>query len=97
MKLLPGQEEEYKKRHSDLWPELKSLLKETGIRDYSVFLDAETNILFGCLVVPSAAVLSRLPEEPVMKKWWAYMQDIMETHPDHSPVQVSLKEMFYLP
>jgi len=31
-----------------------------------------------------------------MQRWWAYMADIMETHPDHSPISTPLKEMFYL-
>ena len=47
MKLFPGQEEEYKKRHDKLWPELETLLKETGVSEYSIFLDESTGFLFG--------------------------------------------------
>ena len=96
MKLFKGREEEYKKRHDDIWPELKKLLKETGIEDYSIFLDKETNILFGVLKVENALSLDELPNHPVMKKWWACMKDIMESNPDSSPVSVPLKEVFYL-
>ena len=39
MKLLKGCEDEYKKRHDEIWSELKALLKQTGIIDYSIFLD----------------------------------------------------------
>ena len=39
MQLFKGYEEEYKKRHDEIWPELQQLLKETGISDYSIFLD----------------------------------------------------------
>jgi len=97
MKLFDGREEEYKKRHDDIWPELKILLKETGIEDYSIFLDQETNILFGVLKVENALSLDELPNHPVMKKWWAYMKDMMESNPDNSPVSIPLKEVFYLP
>ena len=97
MKLFDGREEEYKKRHDDIWPELKILLKETGIEDYSIFLDQETNILFGVLKVENALSLDELPNHPVMKKWWAYMKDMMESNPDNSPVSLPLKEVFYLP
>jgi L-rhamnose mutarotase len=45
MKLFPGFEQEYKKRHDAIWPELSALLKETGISEYSIFLDEETNSL----------------------------------------------------
>jgi len=96
MKLYRGKEEEYRKRHDAIWPELKTLLKETGVEDYSIFLDEETNILFGVLKVENKMSLDELPGHPVMKKWWAYMKDIMESNPDNSPVSVPLKEVFYL-
>ena len=96
MKLLKGFEEEYEKRHNEIWPELKRLLNENGISDYSIFLDAETNSLFAVLKVADPALLNTLPAESIMQRWWKYMEDIMETNPDHSPVQVPLKEVFYL-
>lgn len=97
MKLFRGCEDEYKKRHDAIWPELKTLLKETGVEDYSIFLDRETNILFGVLKIRNPLKLDELPNHPVMKKWWAYMKDIMESNPDMSPVSIPLKEVFYLP
>jgi len=96
MKLYKGQEDEYKKRHDILWPELEFLLKKSGVEDYSIFLDEQTNILFGVLKIENTMKLDELPNHPVMKKWWAYMKDIMETNPDNSPVSVPLKEIFYL-
>jgi L-rhamnose mutarotase len=97
MKLHRGFEEEYKKRHDELWPELKQLLKTSGIREYSIFLDKETNILFGVMNAENQSVLDKLPSEPIMQKWWAYMKDIMESNPDNSPVSIPLEEVFYLP
>jgi L-rhamnose mutarotase len=97
MKLFKGKEEEYKKRHDAIWPELATLLKESGIQSYSIFLDEETGDLFGYLQVADEQQLKKLSEEPVMKKWWAYMKDIMKTNPDNSPVNIPLKEVFYLP
>ena len=97
MKLLPGFETEYKKRHDEIWPELKALLKGTGISDYSIFLDKQTNVLFACFTIDDDKRLSDLPDQPVMKKWWAYMKDIMETNEDNSPVSAPLAEVFYLP
>jgi len=97
MKLFKGCEEEYKRRHDALWPDLEALLKQSGIKDYSIFLDEETNLLFGYLTIADQGKLDELPSHPVMKKWWAYMKDIMETNEDNSPVNISLKEVFYLP
>jgi L-rhamnose mutarotase len=97
MKLFKGYEAEYKKRHEEIWPELTTLLKENGVSDYSIFLDEETNILFGVLKTDDPGLLDKLPLQPVMQKWWSYIKDIMETHADNSPISIPLKEVFYLP
>ena len=96
MKLHTGQTAEYKRRHNQLWPELEQLLKQTGIEDYSIFLDEETNYLFAVLKINHPEAMNNLPNHPVMKKWWAYMKDIMDSNPDNSPVSIPLKEVFYL-
>jgi len=97
MNLFPGMEEEYKRRHDTIWPELVGLLREKGISDYSIFLDERTGHLFGILSVEDAMRMDELPEQPVMKQWWAYMKDIMETHADHSPVSIPLQQVFHMP
>jgi len=96
MRLFKGYAQEYKKRHDGIWNELRELLKQAGIKDYSIFLDEESNNLFAYLTVEDTKKLDELPQEPVMKKWWSYMKDIMETNEDNSPVSIPLKEIFYL-
>jgi len=97
MQLHKGQEAEYRRRHDALWPELGKLLKDTGIEEYSIFLNPDTGMLFGMLKVKDKAEMDKLPGHPVMQRWWAYMKDIMNTHADHSPVSIPLQEVFYLP
>jgi L-rhamnose mutarotase len=94
MKIKSGQEEEYKKRHDRIWPELKSELIKAGIREYVIYLDEETGILFAYQKLEDNHTTDQLPELPVMKKWWDYMKDIMEVNPDHSPVVTPLKKVF---
>lgn len=96
MKLHPGQEQEYRKRHDEIWPELKDLLRVAGIRDYSIFLDEESLILFGVLWRSDDHQMDHLPDQMVMRRWWDFMKDIMETHPDGSPISVPLREVFHL-
>jgi L-rhamnose mutarotase len=96
MYLKPGFEKEYEKRHNEIWPELKQLLKESGVSDYSIFWDKETNILFASQLVEGGASSQDLGENPVVRKWWAYMADIMNTNQDNSPVSIPLKEVFHL-
>ena len=97
MKLHPGMEGEYRRRHDDIWPELETLLREAGVSDYSIHLDPETHILFGVLTRTPEHHMAELPDHPVMKRWWAHMADIMETNPDNSPVSTDLVTVFHLP
>lgn len=96
MFLKPGFEEEYEKRHNALWPEMKQLLKESGVSDYSIFWDRETNILFGYQKSSSNDSSQDLGSLEIVQKWWAYMADIMETNEDNSPVSIPLDELFYM-
>lgn len=95
MKLKPGFEAEYQKRHSEIWPKLVQLLKDAGISDYCIFLDEETLDLFA-VQKQTGASSQDLGGTEIVKKWWAYMADIMDTNPDNSPVSKPLKEVFYL-
>jgi L-rhamnose mutarotase len=96
MHLLEGQKEEYKKRHNEIWPELSQLLKNAGVSEYSIFLDEETNTLFAFQKVIGAGSSQDLGQTEIVQKCWAFMADIMETNPDHSPVTKSLDEVFYM-
>lgn len=96
MKIKPGFEAEYKRRHDEIWPELSQKLREAGVSDYSIFLDPETLTLFAVQKVTANNTAHLLPQDPVVRKWWDYMADIMDTNPDHSPVCKPLAEVFHL-
>jgi len=96
MKLKPGFEEEYRRRHDALWPEMAKALKDAGISDYSIFLDPETLILFAVQKLDDGSTADELPGRAVVRRWWEHMKDIMETNPDASPTQRNLVEVFHL-
>lgn len=96
MKLKPGCKDEYKRRHDEIWPELKELLSQNGIRDYTIFLDEETNTLFAVQYQSGDSSSQDLGTNPIVQKWWKYMADIMETNPDSSPVSIPLEKVFHM-
>ena len=96
MHLHKGNEQEYKKRHDEIPGELKTLLSSAGITDYHIFLDSSSGDLFGIMNVEDDSKLNGLSSHPVMKKWWTFMKDIMDTNEDHSPVSVPLTEVFFM-
>jgi len=95
MKLKPGFEVEYKRRHDEIWPELSQALSAAGVTDYSIFLDEQTLTLFAVQSLAENHTADLLSSDPVVRKWWDYMADIMEVNPDHSPVCVPLSEVFH--
>ena len=95
MKLKPGFKEEYKRRHTEIWPELSRELKRAGIFDYSIYLDEVTHTLFASQKLVPDHVADQLSNNPVVRKWWDYMADIMEFNPDNTPVVIPLEEMFH--
>ena len=96
MKLFPGMEAEYKKRHDDLWPEMKEMIHAHGGKNYSIFLDRESNILYGYIEIESEELWARSADTEACRRWWHYMADVMETNPDESPVSVDLIPVFHL-
>jgi L-rhamnose mutarotase len=96
MYLNEGQKEEYRKRHNEIWPELKKLLKDTGVSEYSIFLDEETNTLFAFQKVSGDGNSQDLGQTEIVQKWWKYMSDIMKTNADNSPISVPLEEVFFM-
>jgi len=96
MFLKPGFEEEYEKRHTAIWPELRELLSQNGVYDYSIYWDKETNILFASQKTKGEASSQDMGTNPIVQKWWDYMADIMEVNPDNSPVSIPLPEVFHM-
>lgn len=97
MRLRPGKEADYERRHDAIWPELVDLLHSTGISDYSIFLDRETLMLFGVLTRTAGHGMDDLPGSPLMQRWWAHMADIMEVAADNAPIAVPLVPLFHMP
>jgi L-rhamnose mutarotase len=96
MILKPGMKEEYKKRHDSIWPELKKMIEDSGVSDYTIYLDEQTNILFAVQYLSGKGSSQDLGSTDIVKRWWKYMADIMETNHDNSPVTIPLEPVFHM-
>jgi L-rhamnose mutarotase len=96
MSVNPGQEQEYEKRHSPIWPELEAVLKEHGVHNYSIFLHPETRQLFGYVEIEDESRWAAIAQTPICRQWWAHMKELMPSNPDNSPVAQELREVFHL-
>ena len=96
MKLKPDCKAEYKKRHDAIWPELKKAISESGVYDYSIYLDEETLTLFAVQKVKPGSNPDKQKDMEIVRKWWDMMADIMDVNPDNSPVCTDLPCMFHM-
>lgn len=92
----PDAHAEYERRHRPIWKELEDVLRDHGVRSYSIFLDAETNTLFAFAEIESEERWAAIASTDVCRRWWQHMRDVMPSNPDHSPKSVPLREVFRL-
>jgi L-rhamnose mutarotase len=96
MQVNPDQHEEYRQRHNPIWPELEATLKSQGVHNYSIFLDPETNQLFGYVEIEDQTRWNAIARTEICRKWWAHMREIMPSNPDNSPITKNLREVFHI-
>ena len=96
-KIKEGKKAEYQKRHDEIWPEMKALLKSAGICNYSIW--NVDNDLFGYYECEKGIAFATKvqADSPVVERWNEYMKDVMEMELDpETGAQPHLTEVFYL-
>ncbi len=96
MRLKPGCVAEYKKRHDEIWPELLRKHSDAGIRNYTIYLDPDTLTLFATRELADGHAVDAMPDDPLVRRWWAYNADLMECLPSNQPVARPLAELFHM-
>jgi L-rhamnose mutarotase len=96
MHIHPETHAEYERRHQPIWDDLAQALKDHGVSNYSIFLDAKRNLLFGYAELESEERWNAIAATPVCRRWWQHMKEVMPANDDGSPVSESLREVFHL-
>jgi L-rhamnose mutarotase len=96
LRLMPGAEEQYRRRHAEVWPEMLAALKSAGARNYSIFLRGSD--LFGYLEVDDfARFRSTMAASPVNDRWQAEMAGLIDPLTDpQTGFHQRLDEVFHL-
>ena len=94
MRLKPGQEAAYKKKHDEIWPEMVEHLKRRGIHNYTIYRHGL--LLFAYFEIDENAPDASSAVDPVTLRWRKWMEPHMETNPDSSPVAEPVEEVFRL-
>lgn len=96
MRLRPGAELEYRRRHAAVWPEMLDALREAGARNYSIFLRNED--LFGYLEVEDfGRFRATMAASPANDRWQADMEALIDPLTDPATgFHRRLEEVFHL-
>jgi L-rhamnose mutarotase len=95
LRLVPGGEAEYRRRHDALWPDMREALLAAGILHYEIYLEPGTHLLFGHIVRRKSHAMASMPDLPVMARWRAHMADLLIGDAS-GPTRVELRRMFRL-
>jgi len=85
MQVNPDSHDEYERRHTPIWPELESVLKDHGAHHYAIYLDKARNLLFATVEIESEERWNAVAQTDVCQRWWKHMRDVMPSNPDNSP------------
>ncbi|QJD84987.1 L-rhamnose mutarotase [Cohnella herbarum] len=77
IQIRPGTEEEYKRRHVDVWPEIKANIKKHGFFNYSIYLNGTTLFAYMEHDGDFDASFAAMQAEPIAAQWRNHMSDII--------------------
>ncbi|GLZ06141.1 L-rhamnose mutarotase [Actinomadura sp. NBRC 104412] len=93
--LVPGQEDEYDRRHRAVWPELLDALRENGVRNYSIFRNGRTVIAYAECEPDAASAFGAVGDTEVNRRWADWFDGVIVGIAD-GDWQTSYKEVFHL-
>ena len=73
IKLKPEIIAEYKRIHAAVWPEILQAIRDSNVRNYTIFLKEPENLLFAYWEYHGtdyAADMERIKTAPRMREWW---------------------------
>lgn len=94
--LSPGAEEEYKRRHDEIWPELVDAIKDAGVRNYTLFRRG-TQVIAYCECEPDAATaFGRVGQTDVNRRWAESFEGVIEELTDEQGRLMEAVEVWHL-
>jgi len=97
LEVRPGYEEEYKRRHDEIWPEMIDALHAAGVRNYNIFRHGL--LLFGYFETEDLHETRRkLSADPINARWGEYMAPVMKIETDPATdFPFLLPKQFFMP
>lgn len=98
LQVKPDRLDEYRQRHTQVWPDMLAALADTGWHNYSLFVRAD-GLLIGYFETPSLeSAIAGMVRTDVNRRWQADMAEFFEELGDTQPDEefLVLDEVFHL-
>ena len=83
-RLVSGREDEYRRRHVEVWPELEEAIRAAGIVNSAVYAAGDTVVVLVEHPNDIEGALERLGATEVNARWSEYFADVMATEPEQA-------------
>jgi L-rhamnose mutarotase len=98
IRLRPESEDEYKRQHAAVWPEVLSMIAACNIRNYSIYL--KDGFLFSYFEYHGAdfgADMAKMAADPKTQEWWAIMKPMQQPLETRRPGEwwAGMEEVFH--
>jgi L-rhamnose mutarotase len=97
MTIKPGAEEEYERRHDELWPELAAAISAAGISNYTLFRRGLQVVGYWECVPDAPTALRRISETEVDRRWTESMSDLIDEEVGEDGLPLVCNELWHLP
>ena len=83
-RVRPGKADEYLRRHRTIWPDLAAVLRQSGVRSYTIYLAGD--LVFSHLEVDDyERMIDLVARDPIALRWEEQFAEILE-YPNADPV-----------
>ena len=94
--IKPGSEDEYKRRHDEIWPELVVAIRESGFTNYTLFRRGVQVIAYAECVPDVATAFGKIGSYDVNARWSAWFEDVIEQLTDEDGQMFFAPEVWHL-
>jgi L-rhamnose mutarotase len=95
-RVAPGAEEEYDRRHRDVWPELRAALRDHGVRNYTLFRRGPTVVAYAECHPDAATAFGGVGATEVNRRWSQWFEGVVLGLTDDAGRLHTLPEVWHL-
>lgn len=94
--LYEGAEDEYKRRHDEIWPDLVADIKAAGFSNYSLFRRGSQIVAYAEVSPDLETAMGALASSEANGRWAAWFEDLIVNLTDSQGRLMSMQEVWHL-